>query len=69
MNLVIVESPSKGKTIAKFLGRAYSVESSYGHIRDLPKGELGVDPERNFKPKYVIPVKARKIVKKLKPMC
>jgi len=66
MNLVIVESPSKGKTIAKFLGRAYSVESSYGHIRDLPKGELGVDPERNFKPKYVIPVKARKIVKKLK---
>lgn len=66
MNLVIVESPSKGKTIAKFLGRTYSVESSYGHIRDLPKGELGVDTEHNFKPKYVVPVKARKVVKKLK---
>jgi DNA topoisomerase-1 len=66
MNLIIVESPTKEKTIAKFLGGEYSVKSSYGHIRDLPKGELGVDLEHNFKPKYVIPVKARTVVKKLK---
>jgi DNA topoisomerase-1 len=59
-SLVIVESPTKGNTIKKFLGPDYEVLSSYGHIRDLPKGELGVDLENNFKPKYVIPSKARK---------
>jgi DNA topoisomerase-1 len=66
MNLIIVESPTKAKTITKFLGRDYTVKSSYGHIRDLPKKELGVDIEHNFKPKYVIPTKARKTAKQLK---
>ena len=66
MNLIIVESPSKANTISKFLSRDYSVKSSYGHIRDLPKRELGVDVKDNFKPKYVILVKARKVVAELK---
>ena len=66
MNLVIVESPTKANTISKFLGKEYKVESSYGHIRDLPKSKLGVDIENNFKPQYVIPLKARKRVNFLK---
>ncbi|MCL0056732.1 type I DNA topoisomerase [Dehalococcoidia bacterium] len=66
MNLVIVESPVKEKTISRFLGPKYKVLSSYGHIRDLPKSELGIDIENNFEPKYVIPLKARKTVNFLK---
>jgi DNA topoisomerase-1 len=66
MNLLIVESPAKGKTIEKFLGREYKVFSSYGHIRDLPKNKLGINVEENFKPKYIIPTKSRKIVNFLK---
>ncbi len=66
MNLVIVESPTKSKSISRFLGSGYFVLSSYGHIRDLPKSKLGVDVEKNFEPKYVIPTKARQVVKKLK---
>jgi len=66
MNLVIVESPVKGNTIEKFLGPEYKVLSSYGHIRDLPKAEFGIDVEHNFKPKYVIPSKSRKIIQVLK---
>ena len=66
MKLVIVESPTKAKTISKFLGKDYKVESSYGHIRDLPKSKLGVDVENNFKPHYIIPIKARKTVNYLK---
>jgi len=66
MNLVIVESPTKAQTIKKFLGKGYETISSYGHIRDLPKSELGVDVEKNFEPKYVIPAKARRRVKELK---
>jgi len=66
MPLVIVESPTKSKTLQQFLGRGYKVLSSYGHIRDLPKGEFGVDVEKDFKPKYVIPPKARKNVNFLK---
>ncbi len=65
MNLVIVESPTKAKTISKFLG-SYKVESSYGHIRDLPKSKLGIDIEKNFEPQYIIPVKSRKRVNQLK---
>ena len=56
----------KGRTIEKFLGPNYLVRSSYGHIRDLPAKELGVDIEKDFKPKYVIPFKARKRVSELK---
>jgi len=68
MNLIIVESPTKAKTISKFLGKEYKVESSFGHIRDLPKSELGVDLENNFEPKYVIPIKAKKRVTELKKL-
>ena len=52
-DLVIVESPSKAKTIGKFLGSRYNVMASYGHLRDLPKSRLGVDLENNFEPKYI----------------
>ena len=51
--LVIVESPAKAKTIGKFLGRGYKVEASQGHVRDLPKSQLGVDVENGFEPKYI----------------
>jgi DNA topoisomerase-1 len=68
MDLIIVESPTKAKTITKFLGRKYKIESSFGHIRDLPKSTLGVDTENNFEPKYLIPTKARKNLNKLKEL-
>ncbi|MDP9382186.1 MAG: type I DNA topoisomerase, partial [Chloroflexota bacterium] len=64
--LVIVESPAKAKTIGKYLGRAYSVKASMGHIRDLPKSKLGVDTERDFSPQYLIPRDKSKTVKELK---
>ena len=52
-NLVIVESPAKAKTIGKFLGNGYKVIASNGHVRDLPKSQLGVDVEHDFAPKYI----------------
>lgn len=64
--LIIVESPTKAKTIKKFLGKGYVVESSFGHVRDLPKTTLGVDVENDFQPKYVIPIKAKTRIKELK---
>ena len=51
--LVIVESPAKARTISKFLGRTYKVEASNGHVRDLPKSQLGIDVENGFEPKYI----------------
>jgi len=51
--LVIVESPAKAKTIKKYLGKNYVVEASMGHVRDLPKSQLGVDIEKNYEPKYI----------------
>ncbi|HBH11519.1 MAG TPA: type I DNA topoisomerase, partial [Clostridiales bacterium] len=51
--LVIVESPSKAKTISKFLGNNYKVRASVGHIRDLPKSKLGIDIENDFEPNYI----------------
>jgi DNA topoisomerase I len=54
-NLVIVESPAKAKTIEKFLGKDFRVVSSFGHIRDLAKKNLGIDIEKNFTPDYEIP--------------
>jgi DNA topoisomerase-1 len=54
-HLVIVESPTKAKTIKKFLGKEYVVESSMGHVRDLPTSTMGIDIESDFEPKYVIP--------------
>ncbi len=64
--LVIVESPAKAKTIGKYLGRAYTVKASMGHIRDLPKSKLGVDTEHDFAPQYLIPRDKSKTVKDLK---
>lgn len=66
MKLVIVESPTKAKTISKFLGKGYQIESSFGHIRDLPKSKLAIDIEHDFEPSYIIPVKAKKRVTQLK---
>ena len=66
MKLVIVESPTKAKTISKFLGKKYTVKSSYGHIRDLPEKKMGIDIENNFQPEYVIPTKAIERVDGLK---
>lgn len=65
MKLIVVESPTKSRTIKSFLGKEYEVLSSFGHIRDLPKGKLGIDVEHDFAPTYVIPTKARKVVKSL----
>ena len=64
-NLVIVESPAKAKTIEKFLGEDYKVMSSYGHIRDLKKKELSIDP-KSLEPDYEIPDEKKKLVSELK---
>ena len=61
-NLVIVESPAKAKTIEKFLGKAYTVKSSFGHVRDLAKKNFGIDVENNFKPEYIVMPDKKKIV-------
>ena len=66
MKLIIVESPAKARTIARYLGAEYDVAASVGHIRDLPKKELGVDVEHGFEPKYVIIRGKGKILKELK---
>ncbi len=66
MKLILVESPTKSKTLQRFLGSEYSVLASYGHVRDLPRSKLGVDVENNFEPQYLIPRKAAPNVKKLK---
>ena len=65
-SLIIVESPSKIKTLKKFLGEEYVVEASVGHIRDLAKKDLGVDIENNFTPTYVVSEDKTKVVKQLK---
>ncbi len=65
-NLVIVESPAKAKTIEKFLGKDYTVQSSYGHIRDLPKKGLNIDVENSFKPHYEVSADKKKTVASLK---
>lgn len=66
MQLIIVESPTKAKTISKFLGKGYQVESSFGHIRDLPASKMGIDIENDFEPTYVIPDRSKKAVSALK---
>ncbi|MCL5010858.1 MAG: type I DNA topoisomerase [Patescibacteria group bacterium] len=66
MKLIIVESPTKARTISRFLGKDFLVESSYGHIRDLPEKKLGVEVENDFEPQYVVPVKAKPKVQALK---
>ena len=67
-NLVIVESPAKAKTIEKFLGKDFQVESSFGHIADLPSSELGIDIEGDFSPKYIVSDDKKAVVKKLKSL-
>lgn len=68
MKLVIVESPTKAKTISKFLGKKFTVKSSYGHIRDLPTKKMGIDIEHDFAPEYIIPAKSADRVSELKEL-
>ncbi len=68
INLVIVESPAKAKTIEKFLGQDYLVKSSYGHIRDLSKSDFGVDIENGYKPDYIVSKDKKDVVKELKDL-
>ena len=65
MDLIIVESPSKAKTIAKYLKGKYRVDASGGHVRDLPEKRLGVDIEKNFEPSYVINPDKKQVIKRL----
>ncbi len=67
-NLVIVESPAKAKTIEKYLGKDFQVESSYGHIRDLVKKDMGIDIANNYEPKYAISSDKKDVVRKLKDL-
>lgn len=67
-NLVIVESPAKAKTIEKFLGKDFQVKSSFGHIRDLAKKNLGIDIEKDYEPQYIVPDDKKAIVKELKKL-
>ncbi len=64
--LVIVESPAKARTLGKILGKSYSLRASLGHIRDLPRSQMGVDIENGFMPKYVVPKAKTKLVNELK---
>jgi len=66
MDLILVESPTKAKTLGRFLGKTYKVAASFGHVRDLPKTKLGVDVEKNFEPQYIVPAKAKKVIAELK---
>jgi len=66
INLVIVESPAKAKTIEKFLGSNYTVKSSIGHIRDMPKKDMGIDLDNNFQPTYKVTSDKKKVVTELK---
>ncbi len=65
-NLVIVESPAKAKTIGQFLGKDFTVKSSFGHVRDLPKKGMSVDIEHDFKPAYEVSPDKKKTVSELK---
>lgn len=67
-NLVIVESPAKGKTIEKFLGKDFVVKASFGHIRDLAKKDLGIDIENKFAPTYIVSDEKKKTVNELKKL-
>ncbi len=67
-NVVIVESPAKANTIEKFLGKDFLVTSSYGHIRDLEKKDMGIDVNNNFTPKYIIPEDKKAVIRELKKL-
>ena len=68
MPLVIVESPTKARKLRSYLGQEYQIEASVGHVRDLPKGEMGIDIEHNFAPKYVVAQDKTAVVTKLKKL-
>src|SRR5271154_3702179 len=68
MELIIVESPTKAKKIGTFVGKEYVVESSYGHVRDLPKSKIGIDVKHDFEPTYVVPKKAEPVVENLRAL-
>ena len=65
-NLVIVESPAKAKTIEGYLGKDFKVLSSYGHVRDLPKGGINIDVENNFEPTYKVSADKKEVISALK---
>ncbi len=67
-NLLIVESPAKAKTIEKILGKDFEVKSCYGHIRDLEKEDMGINVEKNYEPRYIVPDDKQKVVKELKSL-
>ena len=67
-NLLIVESPAKAKTIEKILGKDFTVKSSYGHIRDLEKDEMGIDVNNNYQPRYKVPDDKQRVVNDLKQL-
>jgi DNA topoisomerase-1 len=67
-NLVIVESPAKARTIEKFLGKDFTVVSSFGHIRDLAKKGLGVNVDKGFAPEYEVPAEKKKVVGELRKL-
>src|SRR4030066_873106 len=66
MNLIIVESPTKARTLSRFLGKEYQVEATMGHIKDLPKSKISIDIENNFKPQYEMVAKRIETIEKLK---
>jgi len=66
MNLIIVESPTKARTLSGFLGKDYSVEATMGHIKDLPKSTLGIDVTKDFKPEYLPIAKKEEVIRKIK---
>src|SRR3954462_15745757 len=67
-NLVIVESPAKAKTIEGYLGKDFTVKSSYGHVRDLPKGDKAIDIKNGFTPTYEVTEDKRDVVSELKKL-
>jgi DNA topoisomerase-1 len=67
-NLLIVESPAKAKTIEGYLGKDFLVKSSYGHIRDLVKGDMGIDIDNNFSQTYEVPAEKKQLVAELKKL-
>lgn len=64
-NLIIVESPTKARTLSRFLGKDFCVEATIGHIKDLPKSKLSVDVEKNFAPNYELKDERKKEIKKM----
>jgi DNA topoisomerase-1 len=67
-NLVIVESPAKAKTIEGYLGKDFTVKSSYGHVRDLPTNKLAIDVDKNFEPQYEVSADKKQIISELKKL-